>query len=121
MNTPGADEIFMIPWNILQWVLGVIGAVFMAVSGWSVYVGRKIGGYENQFIVLRADLDQHRNDMKTRGEHYDAAIEQLARSDRDLEKLIAALPDAIMLRLEPRFAEFTRRVDEAFHRRRPSD
>ena len=24
MNTPGADEIFMIPWNILQWVLGVI-------------------------------------------------------------------------------------------------
>jgi hypothetical protein len=45
-------------------------------------------------------------------------FEKLWVNDRNLEKLIAGLPDALMVRLEPRFSDVTRRIDEAIKRRR---
>jgi hypothetical protein len=118
MNMPGAEEGIAIAWNFVQWVIGLIGAGLVAVIGWAVFIGRKIGGYESQFSVLRADLDAHRNDARVRGVQYDEQFEKLWVNDRNLEKLIAGLPDALMIRLEPRFSDVTRRIDEAIQRRR---
>ena len=118
MNMPGAEEGIAIAWNFVQWVIGLIGAGLVAVIGWAVFIGRKIGGYENQFSVLRADLDAHRNDTRVREIQYDEQFEKLWVNDRNLEKLIAGLPDALMIRLEPRFSDVTRRIDEAIQRRR---
>ena len=118
MNVPGAEDGIAIAWNYVQWAVGLVGAGFVAVVGWAILIGRKIGGYENQFSVLRADLDAHRADVRVRGVHYDEQLEKLWVNDRDLEKLIAGLPDALMIRLESRFSDVTRRIDEAIQRRR---
>lgn len=118
MTMPGAEEGIAIAWNFVQWAVGLVGAGFVAVIGWAVFIGRKIGGYESQFSVLRADLDAHRLDSRVRGAHYDEQFEKLWVNDRNLEKLIAGLPDALMVRLEPRFSDVTRRIDEAIQRRR---
>jgi hypothetical protein len=71
MNMPGAEEGIAIAWNFVQWAIGLIGAGFVAVIGWAVFIGRKIGGYESQFSVLRADLDAHRHDSRVRSAQYD--------------------------------------------------
>lgn len=118
MDLPGSEDGAKMTSGLIQWAVGAIASGFGLVVGWAVFIGRKIGGYESQFFVLRNDLDAHRQDGRLRGAHYDEQLEKLRDNQTVMEKLIAGLPDVLMIRLEPRFSDLTRRIDEAIQRRR---
>ena len=106
-------------WGFIQWAIAASVTALMVVGGFIWRLGSKVGKYQAEFAAMRLEIDTKHKENTDRAAHFDQEITKLRENDRTLERTVAGLPDAIMLRIEASFREITRRIDEALSRRAP--
>lgn len=112
------DGIFA-TWGFIQWAITGAVAALVAIGTLIWRLGSKVGTYQSEFAAMRIEIDSKHKENTERSMHFDVEIAKLRENDRTLERTVAGLPDAIMVRLEVSLQAMTRRIDDALQRPRP--
>jgi hypothetical protein len=107
---------FFVTWGVVEWALAALTGIVTALSAFIWRIGVKLGAFEKEFSLLQADINDRREKLERQ-------LASLEGNDRNLERAVAALPDAIMTRItgsfEGSFRYLNGRIDELLARMRP--
>ena len=97
------DGIF-VTWGLVEWAIGGVVGIVLTLGAFVWRIGVRLGMFQTEFDMLKGDIQVRRDRLEEK-------IDALERSDRDLERAVAELPDKIMTRINGGFDNIHRRID----------